>query len=416
MPALKSDAPRPAIGAFSAFPQPSTIGVTPHIVDETASWPIEVKSIASAFTREDALPNYVRKLRRFFASYPLPPDGTVHLELPDPGCPLLRRLIPVCFASSALYNDASLRFSGLSSRVAVPYLASLFRALQWPDSRIAVDELFARPIDPCCFDDPNAAFQPPYMVADCLLLLSVPWVQENATPGSECASQECSTEEGLPSAADGASYRTSSSEYSQESSLIDGPPPYTHLLSLSASDQVEIPFVCVSSAPSLYILMASAILQRRALGIRIPVIGIALDTNSSTARIALGWYEPSRESCVSIHVAHCSDAFAASSDASARGAKQPTREERRARGVFDLREPLEALELALVVASLHEYALDLLNCAKIGLDTTASVGFDDPAARWRLVDAGRDTDMHVATPEYLKSRMYEWLLAARVAQ
>ena len=39
----------------------------------------------------------------------------------------------------------------------------------------------------------------------------------------------------------------------------------------------------------------------------------------------------------------------------------------------------------------------------------------DSATRWRLVDAGRDTEVHVATPGYLKLRMYDWLRAVQLA-
>ncbi|KAI5829647.1 hypothetical protein K523DRAFT_273988 [Schizophyllum commune Tattone D] len=415
MPVLNRDTERLGMGVFSTFPQPSTIGVIPHIVEDAAPWPAEVQAIADAFTKEDVLPDYVRKLRRFFSSYPMPPDGTVHLELPDPGHPLLRRLIPLCFATSSLYNDTNLRFSGMSARVAVPFISSLLRALDWPESRVAVDEAFARPIDPCCFDDPNAPFQPPYMVADALLLLSAPWAPQ-ALAESEVGSHDYSSHDGSPSAVDEESCVTRSSTYSQESSHVDGPPAYTQLLSAPSFDQVEVPFICVASSATLYILMASAILQRRALGIREPVVGLALDPNSSLARIALGWYEPVHDSCVDIHVAHCSDAFLSSSDTSKpSGSKRPTREDRRARGLYDLREPLEALELALAVSSLYEFAVDVLDCAKIGLEAARMISPRDSAARWRLVDAGRDTEVHVATPGYLKLRMYDWLRAVQMA-
>ena len=62
MPVLNRDTERLGVGVFSTFPQPSTIGVIPHIVDDAAPWPAEVQAIADAFTKEDVLPDYVRKV------------------------------------------------------------------------------------------------------------------------------------------------------------------------------------------------------------------------------------------------------------------------------------------------------------------------------------------------------------------
>ena len=57
----------------------------------------------------------------------------------------------------------------------------------------------------------------------------------------------------------------------------------------------------------------------------------------------------------------------------------------------------------------------MLDCAKIGLEAARMMSPRDSATRWRLVDAGRDTEVHVATPGYLKLRMYDWLRAVQMA-
>ena len=51
MPVLNRDTERLGVGVFSTFPQPSTIGVIPHIVEDAAPWPAEVQAIADAFTK-----------------------------------------------------------------------------------------------------------------------------------------------------------------------------------------------------------------------------------------------------------------------------------------------------------------------------------------------------------------------------
>ncbi|TRM66888.1 hypothetical protein BD626DRAFT_484109 [Schizophyllum amplum] len=405
MPSLDSDFERSKTTVPGAFSQPSTIHVTPHIIDGGACWPKEVRATADVFTKDDRIPEYVRNLRRFFASFNLPQGETVHLELPNPGCPLLRSLIPICFATSSLMSDINLHSSALKTQVIVPFIASIFRALMWPDSRVVTNDLFARPIDPCCFDDPNAAFQSPYMVADALLLLTIPWeVEEKTSRKPSSQSPADSVEEDLTPSLDESLH--SSSLMSTEAPSDDGQPPaYTQILSARSPGHVEIPFFCVASPSTIYTLVASAILQRRAVGIKDPAIGIAHDPFTSVVRIVFGWCEPLEDTCVNVHVAHCANAYVAPSGT----CKAIMPNERRAHAMFDLRDPVEALEFALAVTSLCEDAACLVERAKSELELAQFLPVDDPIHRWRLADAGRDAEAHAASPEYLEWRMEAWL-------
>ncbi|EPQ57658.1 hypothetical protein GLOTRDRAFT_137917 [Gloeophyllum trabeum ATCC 11539] len=65
-----------------------------------------------------------------------------------------------------------------------------------------------------------------------------------------------------------------------------------HLLaSASPSDKVLLPFLCMSDGNRIFDLLASAVYQRSACGIKGPLIGLTFDHGAPTVQLAIAWLE-----------------------------------------------------------------------------------------------------------------------------
>ncbi|KAI5829784.1 hypothetical protein K523DRAFT_372665 [Schizophyllum commune Tattone D] len=76
------------------------------------------------------------------------------------------------------------------------------------------------------------------------------------------------------------------------------------LLPQYRNGSVPLALLCVASHDEIYSAMSSALLQRRALGIITPLLGLAF--NDSVVHLVLGWYTASQghRACCDIHLAH----------------------------------------------------------------------------------------------------------------
>ncbi|KAL1747800.1 hypothetical protein HDZ31DRAFT_60974 [Schizophyllum fasciatum] len=482
--------------AMPFFDQPATIHVYEHDIHDADDWPDQVRGLVDVLLRGND--------SAFTGASCPSPENLCDLDV-ETALPHLEKHVARELASAALQMSAGLAMMErrgqpqASGAVTWPYVCKLFAAL-WPGVELNAGALFALPIDPGQFDDPNARFMPPYMRADAILTrrLAIPEADpgsppapsgEEAMPLSDAQSQggerdametslrdacspkmDCKSANGsgggvaregsITRSAGGeiaqasedsyvSSYESSgdspavaaslkgtgdypdecydeqsdaiivddafesvsrakSDEYDafampvddayapdeqlmyEDSSLCFGeersPLPHLHLLLDTDDAFLDFAFICAASPAKLYHTMASALLQRHAIGIVDPMVGIVFDTNSRL-RLAFGWTEVQAGSDrVQVHVA-CS---ASAGQTSCRLA------------TFDMHEPAEALRLAHFLALLREPLDRTVQQA----ETLLPSALVRPPRRWRLDLAGRaHSDPDTAT---LRDQIEAW--------
>ncbi|KAL1754823.1 hypothetical protein FB107DRAFT_291390 [Schizophyllum commune] len=119
--------------------------------------------------------------------------------------------------------------------------------------------------------------------------------------------------------------------------------PYLHARLLSADrspTSVPVCLVCVALEDEIYSVMSSALMQRRAFGIGLPLIGFVVSPSTPRAQLVIGWLEdhPSH-TCVQAHIAHAPS----SNDGSFL-----------TRGIFDASEPRSTWKLVLFLLALRQ--------------------------------------------------------------
>lgn len=78
-------------------------------------------------------------------------------------------------------------------------------------------------------------------------------------------------------------------DYSVSEADVDPPIRHMQLLLHTVDSFLDMSLLCVASPTKLYYTMASALLQRRAIGVVDPIVGIVFEPGSPCLRLALGW-------------------------------------------------------------------------------------------------------------------------------
>ncbi|TFK47131.1 hypothetical protein OE88DRAFT_818527 [Heliocybe sulcata] len=145
---------------------------------------------------------------------------------------------------------------------------------------------------------------------------------------------------------------------------------HVQLLAHAEESFIDMAMLCASSPTKLYCTMASAVLQRRALGLTDAMVGVVCDPGSPCLRLALGWTTDCPDiGCLEVHVA-CGAAAA---------------EPCRGLGIFDLRKPEEALRMGYCLAMLRDNTREAARLTEEHLPSTLT----GPQLCWRLDLAGR---------------------------
>ncbi|KAL1661053.1 hypothetical protein GGF50DRAFT_90888 [Schizophyllum commune] len=286
----------------NVFKQPSTIRVIPHVLQH--NWPIDPLATAT--------------------------NPTTH--------GFVKRLGAVC-AAATLCPSIGQSCSSFDQTIAS--LTSILRILQWPNSRVVLDSVVARPRDKKLVHLPTTKQQTRHMI----------------------------------------------------------------LFKIHGFARVLTFFRFTSLASSIYTLMASAILQRRELGVSDPVIGIALETGTSRVHVMFGWFESSGNNCVSVNVAHGSTDTAPSSSLD---------RDYRAHAIFNLQDSAELTQIGLAIAYLPSH-LKLLSGALDGVLAEHVTYPEIQPSCWRLADARRLCNPNEAT-EGLMKRVEKWRNCVSEAQ
>ncbi|TRM69157.1 hypothetical protein BD626DRAFT_6767 [Schizophyllum amplum] len=162
---------------------------------------------------------------------------------------------------------------------------------------------------------------------------------------------------------------------------------HTQLLFHARDDFIDLGLLCVASPEKMPYAMSSALLQRRAVGVMDPMVGIVFGKYSTRIRLVLGWTSvPADIDCVEVHIAYGDHS------------SLPCR----ALAAFDVRKPAEALELAYCLSALREHTAAMVQRAQEGLSSALARNL----LRWRLDMAGRqhaDPDLPA-----LRTRVEAW--------
>ncbi|KAL1658647.1 hypothetical protein GGG16DRAFT_129433 [Schizophyllum commune] len=137
--------------------------------------------------------------------------------------------------------------------------------------------------------------------------------------------------------------------------------PYLHARLLSADrspTSVPVCLVCVALEDEIYSVMSSALMQRRAFGIGLPLIGFVVSPSTPRAQLVIGWLEDHpTHPCVQVHIAHAPS----SNDGSSL-----------TRGIFDASEPRSTWKLVLFLLALRQNidtAKNSLRCSASNMDS-----------------------------------------------
>ncbi|KJA16493.1 hypothetical protein HYPSUDRAFT_291017 [Hypholoma sublateritium FD-334 SS-4] len=154
-----------------------------------------------------------------------------------------------------------------------------------------------------------------------------------------------------------------------------------------------LPVVCIADQDNILALVTSIIYQRRCWGISLPAVGILIDRTGTIATIVIGWINKTEaEHCPQNRLPPVNLAFSSSPDTA--GASK---------GVYDLLDPLSALQFGHFISRLSEHFPVIENC--ISDSRTCDLC-------WRLdhVQLTKTQDPHSKSPPLdLLTRIEAWV-------
>ncbi|KAI5833064.1 hypothetical protein K523DRAFT_266356 [Schizophyllum commune Tattone D] len=173
--------------------------------------------------------------------------------------------------------------------------------------------------------------------------------------------------------------------------------PYLHARLLSADrspTSVPVCLVCVALEDEIYSVMSSALMQRRAFGIGLPLIGFVVSPSTPRAQLVIGWLEDHpTHPCVQVHIAHAPS----SNDGSSL-----------TRGIFDASEPRSTWKLVLFLLALRQ---NIDTCIRIACNNAVNVR-EAPTSEnngcWRI-DNTRKAERAATYGLDYDQRVHRWL-------
>ncbi|KAI0655229.1 hypothetical protein C8Q70DRAFT_1022603 [Cubamyces menziesii] len=334
-----------------SLPQPQAASVQTHIVEDVNDW-ASFCELSGTLRLLDSQPDAVRST----ISHQFSKD----------------KLDACMFASAlvvehlhALFDaEERLPHLGRDPRTTIigPFVMDVLKEVI-PESEAHFDPLYARAIYPCQASMPAARWLlPHYGHATSILTYPISLPGENSSSalsrsldGNPLNDQQGSADDEPGSASQ---YGKEGNEltsltygsFCSSGALFDRyrrPLGNAHLLSRHgySRDHALLAILCVATEDEIYDLLCSALMQRRAFGIRDVVIGFTFSPQRSHIQLVVGWLEDSAShACVQVHVAHARPP---------RDGEQPAH----ALGIFDLSRLPSSQALALFLISICSHLL-----------------------------------------------------------
>ncbi|KIY73241.1 hypothetical protein CYLTODRAFT_256956 [Cylindrobasidium torrendii FP15055 ss-10] len=322
----------------------------------------------------------------------------------------------------------------------------------WKDYRRCLNMAFCLPVDPCCISSPVDRFHKPYSRVDAMVTteISIPpqwpaidvsptsssWVRLSSSDGDGgSGSERTSTEHSGDRDSDNSAHTTDDDESDwvmgssgDESVRMDGRSQeeeadaneasqteseeeydsgllhntvfqHLHLVVPQSKGILDFALFCIATPSNAFHVMASSLLQRRALGVVRTLPILVFDTYTTSVQLVFGWTTTADGgSCVDIHVARATAATGSTAN--------PT-------GIFDLASPLEARSFA---RSLSRLCSATALAAHEATNSVKDILANQPGdiLQWRLDCAGHSEQDPSGTK--LRDRVECWLSAVGAAE